>query len=125
MQSHGPLSAAVLFALAWTSLAVVNNVRVKRQLSIINVELSSFCWGQYLPCMRLAAATALPVLTDVNILSAVRVVAFICEAVAAHHPSRIKNAIFEELSDGSFFVLMLLLYGAFRVWYVNADLETL
>ena len=46
MQSHGPISAAVIFAFGWAGLAVVNNVSLKRHPGWDYAELSTFCWGE-------------------------------------------------------------------------------
>lgn len=46
----------------------------------------------------------------------VRVIAFACEAAAAHHPDRLRNALFEGSYDGGFFLLLVVLYASFRKW---------
>ena len=47
---------------------------------------------------------------------AVRVIAFACEAAAAHHPDRLRNALFEGFYDGAFFLVLVVLYGVFKKW---------
>lgn len=49
MDSHGPISIAVIFAFTWAALAVVNNVSLKRRPGWDYVELSTFCWGTKWP----------------------------------------------------------------------------
>ena len=46
MQSHGPISAAVIFAFGWAGLAMVNNVSLKRHPGWDYAELSTICWGE-------------------------------------------------------------------------------
>ncbi|DBA98822.1 hypothetical protein WJX77_011551 [Trebouxia sp. C0004] len=98
MQSHGPISAAVIFAFGWAGLAVVNNVTLKRRPGWDYAELSTFCW--------------------------VRVVAFACEAASAHHPDRLRNALFEGFYDGAFFLVLVVLYGIFKKWLEEAHNHT-
>lgn len=47
---------------------------------------------------------------------AVRVAAFSCEAAAAKHPDRLRNALFEGFYDGGFFLVLFVLYGLFKRW---------
>ncbi|KAL0046156.1 hypothetical protein WJX82_004368 [Trebouxia sp. C0006] len=98
MQSHGPISAAVIFAFGWAGLAMVNNVSLKRHPGWDYAELSTFCW--------------------------VRVIAFACEAAAAHHPDRLRNALFEGFYDGAFFLVLVVLYGVFKKWLEEAHNHT-
>ncbi|KAL0023539.1 hypothetical protein WJX79_010576 [Trebouxia sp. C0005] len=98
MQSHGPISAAIIFAFGWAGLAVVNNVSLKRRPGWDYAELSTFCW--------------------------VRVIAFACEAAAAHHPDRLRNALFEGFYDGAFFLVLVVLYGIFKKWLEEAHNHT-
>ena len=51
-----------------------------------------------------------------TLVNAVRVAAFACEAAAAHHPDRLRNALFEGLYDGGFFLILVVLYGVFKKW---------
>ena len=62
-----------------------------------------------LSCMRF------PVLTC-GLFRAVRVIAFACEAAAAHHPDRLRNALFEGFYDGAFLLVLVVLYGIFKKW---------
>ena len=60
--SHGPVSAAVILAFAWTFMAVINNICLKRRPGWSYAELTTFCWGAHDFCacqlvMRLAHKT--------------------------------------------------------------------
>ena len=41
-------------------------------------------------------------------------IAFACEAAAAYHPDRLRNALFEGFYDGAFFLVLVVLYGISR-----------
>ena len=45
MNSHGPVSAAVVLCFAWSGLAVVNNMSLKKRPGWEFAELTTFCWG--------------------------------------------------------------------------------
>lgn len=62
-----------------------------------------------IPCMRLYVLTCW-------LFRTVRVTAFACEAAAAHHPDRLRNALFEGFYDGAFFLVLVVLYGIFKKW---------
>ena len=127
MDSHGPVSAAVVLCVAYTGLAVLNNISLKRRPSWEYTELTGFCWGGQL--LNKQTAWLFRTIEQANkqkiwmlpsclneCLPAVRVVAFACEAAASHRHDRLHNALFEGFYDGGFFLLLVVLYGVFRKW---------
>ena len=127
MASHGPVSAAVVLCVAYAGLAVLNNISLKRRPSWDYTELTVFCWGKKLLTMQTgqlfwgteqANKYKSWMLSSClhELVRAVRVVAFACEAAASHHPDRLRNALFEGFYDGGFFLLLVVLYGVFRKW---------
>ena len=137
MNSHGSVSAAVAFCFAWAMLAATNNVSLKRHPSWSFAELTTFCWGKVCQTrFRAAKAAEHRLARRARLIStrmsasrlngclclAVRDIAFVCEAAAAHHPDRLRNALFEGFYDGGFFLVLVVLYGTFKQWYVQYSL---